>query len=65
MNEIDPTIADVYRFFLHKYNEGFKRNLAVTPLPESFFKSLVAISVSSHVIENEEALADFIWDYWV
>ena len=77
MNDIDPTVADVYRFFLHKYDKGFKENLnkmnansgyygsIKNTSVKSYFSVLISMSVSSYIIENEEALADFLEQYWI
>ena len=66
MNEIDSTIADVYIFFLHSYDKNFKKNLANLRLNDrGHFGVMVAMSVSSYVIENEEALGHFLERYWL
>jgi len=65
VNDIDPVIADVYRFFIHKYDEGFRQNLKNLNLPSGHFEVVLKLSVSSHVIENEYDLAYFLRQHWI
>jgi len=60
MDELmDPTIADVYRFFLHGYDKYFN-DASILP-----FEIKVGHSINSFVIENEEELVDFLKKYWL
>ena len=57
---LDPTVSDVYRFFLYDYDDHFKRNI-------DYFHSLnmgVSLSVNDGIIENSDALSDFLMKYW-
>lgn len=65
IHEIDPVIADVYRFFLHEYYKDFKKNLNKIKGKRSHFNVLVSMSVSSYIIENEEELASFLEQFWI
>lgn len=55
-----PVLCDVYRFFFYKYDDHFRRNV------NHFhgFGMGVSLSVNDGIIENSDALSDFLEQYW-
>lgn len=61
---MDPTICDVYKFFLYGYSATFTRNMNYFHSFEMGINTL-QYSINDSVIENSDELGKFLEKYWI